>query len=417
MTAREPPPAVRMWHTLGNDGHRPGERDVMRTICVATATRAEYGLLRWLMDEVRQTDGLTLQCIATGTHLSAEHGLTYREIEHDGFAIDAKVDMALGAGTPLSVVLSMARCMSGVGEALDRLRPDVLVVLGDRYELLPIASAATALGVPIAHVSGGDVTEGAIDNQVRHAVTKLAHLHFPGTSESAARIVQMGEDPARVCAVGEPGLDSFVRLAPVPRSELAASLQLDEASRWVVFTYHPETLGAGMDTDAARVRAALDALAAAPDVQTVMTYPNADPGGLAIAAILEERHASDPSRFKLHKSLGHERFVALLREAWAMVGNSSAGIVEAPLLRLPVVNIGARQRGRITPANVLTIEGTPASIRDALLAIDAPAFRDALRTCQQPYGDGSASRRIRDVLATVPLDGLLRKPFHATDRR
>jgi GDP/UDP-N,N'-diacetylbacillosamine 2-epimerase (hydrolysing) len=388
-----------------------------RTICVGTATRAEYGLLRWLMHEIREDPELTLQCLVTGAHLSPTHGLTYREIEADGFAIDARVEMLLSSDSALAITKSMGLCVIGVGEALLSLRPDMLVVLGDRYELLPMCSAATVLNVPVVHISGGDITEGAIDNQVRHAVTKLAHLHFPGTKDSAERIVQMGEDPSRVFAVGEPGLDAFVRTKPMPRGDLAASLGLDTFSRWVMFTYHPETLDAGAGTDVARTRDALDALADVPNLQTVMTYPNADAGGLEIGTVLEERHARDPSRYKLVKNLGHDRFVSFLREAWAMVGNSSAGIVEAPLARLPTLNIGGRQRGRIMAPNVVNVDGSAESVRAALLRFADPSFRASLVAGESPYGDGMSSKRIKDVLKTVPLAGLLRKTFHAADRR
>ncbi len=384
-------------------------------MCIATATRAEYGLLRWLMQEIQQDPDLDLQCIATGAHLSSTHGFTYKEIEKDGFPIDAKVEMLLSSDGGVAITKSMALCTIGVGEALARLCPDILVVLGDRYELLAICSAATVMNVPIAHVSGGDLTEGAIDNQVRHAVTKLSHLHFPGTEQSGARLIQMGEDPVRVFVVGEPGLDSMVRSRPTPRAAIAVDLGLDAEARWVMFAYHPETLGAGRDVE--RVRATLDALAELPNLQVVMTHPNADAGGLEIARALAERSAADPARFRLFKSLGHDRFISFLREAWAIVGNSSAGIVEAPLLRLASLNIGTRQQGRLMPANVVSAEGSSDSIRAALRRLDEPSFRNGLGACENPYGDGNASARIKDVLKNVTLAGLLQKPFHAPDRR
>lgn len=386
-----------------------------RTICVATATRAEYGLLRWVMRELLDDPAVTLQCLVTGAHLSPTHGSTYRDIERDGFRIDAKVEMLLASDSEVAIAKAMGLCSIGVADALAALRPDILVVLGDRYELLPICGAATVMNVPVAHVSGGDITEGAIDNQVRHGVTKLAHLHFAGTEESGARIVQMGEEPSRVFVVGEPGLDNFVRVAPIPRADLARSLGLAPGSRWVIFTYHPET-AATIEVDRERVEAALDALGDLPGVEVMMTYPNADRGGLELAAMLEARRAAD-GRFKLVKSLGQDRFVGLMREAWVMVGNSSAGIVEAPSVRLPSIDIGDRQRGRPTAPSTLRVDGTKASIAGALARVDDPAFRAGLAGCVNPYGDGKAARRIKEVLATVPLEPLLRKPFHAPDRR
>ncbi len=387
-----------------------------RTICVATATRAEYGLLRWLMKEVQDDPDLTLQCVVTGAHLSPTYGLTYKEIEREGFLIDAKIDMLLASDTDVGLAKSIGLCTIGMSESLARLRPHILVVLGDRYELLAICSAATVMNIPVAHISGGDLTEGAIDNQVRHAVTKLAHVHFPGTQASAERLVQMGEDPSRVFAVGEPGLDNFFRTAAMTKTDVASSLGLDVAKRWVIFTMHPETAGT-IAADVDRTRTALDVLAEQPDMQVVMTYPNADLGNLKIAALLEERHTRAPHRFKLFKSLGQDRFVGLLRHAYAMVGNSSGGIVEAPSVKLPVVNIGSRQLGRVAAPNVITVSGDRASIESALTQFEMPSFRAAIAAFENPYGDGKSAARIKDVLKSIPLRDLLRKPFHAIDWR
>ena len=267
------------------------------------------------------------------------------------------------------------------------------------------------MSVPIAHISGGDITEGAIDNQVRHAVSKLAHLHFPGTAESAARLIQMGEDPARVFAVGEPGLDNFRLVPHRPREEVAARLALDPASRWVLYAYHPETL-LSADSNAARAEGALDLLARQSDVQVVMTYPNADPGGLRIAAVLDRYHRADPLRFHLVKSLGQDGFVDLLREAYAMVGNSSAGVVEAVTAGVPALNVGDRQTGRLLPPNVVSSDGSPASLAAAWAQIEAPGFTALLSGLTNPYGDGHTAERIKTRLASAPLDGLLRKGFH-----
>jgi UDP-hydrolysing UDP-N-acetyl-D-glucosamine 2-epimerase len=387
-----------------------------KTICVITATRAEYGLLRGLLRRLKGDPTFELQLIVTGAHLSEAHGATVREIERDGFRIDVRVPMLDDKSVPPEPLREMSRCLVGVGEALAKLVPELVVVLGDRYELLPICSAALMLKLPIAHISGGDVTEGALDNQVRHAVTKLAHLHFPGTEASARRIVQMGEDPAHVFAVGEPGIDNFVEVPRRPREELALTLGADPADKWVAFAYHPETLQP-IARDLEHVSTALDLLLAQHGVQVIATHPNADPGGREIAELLEARQRAAPDRLLLSKSLGQDNFVGLLREAVAIVGNSSAGLVEAPSVPLAAIDIGERQRGRLRASNVVHASGSRLSLETAWATLESTPFRDQLLRCQNPYGDGHTAEHIHQILARTATDALLKKSFHAPDRR
>lgn len=386
-----------------------------RTIAVLTATRAEYGPLRCLMLDIRADERMTLRTIVTGTHLSPSHGMTYKEIEKDGLEIDASVDMGVVKDTPGAIAEAIGRCSAGVGQALADLTPDILVLLGDRYELLAAAAAATVAGIPIAHISGGDVTVGSMDNQFRHALTKLSHLHFPSTEESAARIVQMGEEPSTVHVVGEPGLENLRRLPRIPRGELADMYDLDPERSWAIFAYHPET-AVSSDANEERAESALQVLAETDSLQTVLTFPNSDPGWSGIVRILQEHVGRNRVRFRLVQNLGQQAFLSLMRESKCIVGNSSAAIMEAPSVELPAVNIGQRQVGRIMAANVIASDGLLGSLRTAITRAVDPQFRRSISGLENPYGDGFTSERIRSVLATVELDGLVRKGFRVLGR-
>lgn len=360
-------------------------------ICVVTGARSEYGLLRWIMQELASAAGTELRLIVTGAHLSPEFGLTWREIEADGFTIDERVDMRLHSDDSASLVRSMGHCALGIADALERLKPDWLMVLGDRYELLPVCSAALVMRIPIAHISGGDLTAGAIDDQIRYAVSAMASLHFPGTRESADRLVKRGENPARVFATGEPGLDNFLRLSRMTRNELAADLGLDPAPRWGLFTYHPETKrtrAENMDT----VRAALMAMLEVEGLVIVATYANADEGGRDINEFLEASAYDSLGRLIVRQSLGQRRFVSFLGECVVVSGNSSSGIVEAPLFGIPVLNIGDRQRGRHLCSNVITCPADPDAIREAMRDIAARGF--PVVAPDYHYGDGHSAERI-----------------------
>ena len=384
---------------------------VKRLIAVFTATRAEYGLLRNTLRHIRDDPGLDLRLIVGGTHLSASHGMTADEITGDGFRIDARVAMRVENNDDAGLVAAMADCTAGLGETLLCLRPDLLLLFGDRYELLPAASLAMLLRIPIAHACGGDVTVGAIDNQVRHALTKMAQLHLAGTQEAANRILQMGEDPARVIVTGQPGLDEFVGAAALPRGELARALNLDPTKAWIIFTYHPETIAAD-GVDGLRVRTALDVLSGREHFQVVLTAANIDRGGDALNKMLRAQAAAMPHRFHFVASLGHSSFVAMMRESFCVMGNSSAGLIEAASVPVPTINIGQRQRGRIAPRNVLSIEGDRASLEEALARAGDTAFRRDLAGMANPYGDGKAAPRIKDALKAFLKDAPTAKAFH-----
>ena len=378
-----------------------------RRICVITGSRAEYGLLHWVMHEIRAASDLELQLVVTGTHLEPRFGLTVEQIEAEGFAIDARVPLGLGGDSPDDVVRAMAACLVGVSDALRRLSPDIVLVLGDRYEILAAAEAALIQGVPVAHIAGGDVTEGAFDESIRHALTKLAHIHLTTNAPAAARVLQMGEDPARVHVVGSPGLDHLRRMPLLKGAALAEALGAPPGVRNVLVTYHPVTLDAdrglgGFDA----LLAALDALG--PEVTKWITRPNADPGGIAIEARLD-LWAAGRADVHLFTSLGQLRYLSLMAQVDAVVGNSSSGLYEAPALGVPTVDIGDRQKGRLSAPSVIRCAPEARAIEDAIRR----AFLTDDRTPRSPYGDGYSAGRIVEVLrAAPPRESLLIKHFH-----
>lgn len=382
----------------------------MRTICVFTGTRAEYGLLRSLMRAIGDDPELRLQIIASGMHLSPEFGMTVTEIEADGFAIDERVEMLLSGDTPLAVAKSLGVGVLGYAEALHRLRPDVVVVLGDRFEALGLAQAAMLLRVPIAHIHGGEKTEGMIDEAVRHSITKMAHLHFVAADEFRQRVIQLGEEPARVFTVGAPGLDAIEALELLDRHQLEEELGFELRRPTLLVTYHPATL-----TPTATAPA-LDALFVAleqlPEARVVFTKSNADAHGRMIDRAVDIYVAEHPEQAIAFRSLGHTRYLSMVRQADAVVGNSSSGLIEAPALHTPTVNMGDRQQGRLRAPSVIDCGETPEEILAAIRKAVSDDFRQLAATSGSPYGDGSAVPRIKDVLATYPLDGILLKRFH-----
>lgn len=377
-----------------------------RRICVITGGRAEYGLLQWVMHEIRAAPDLELQLIVTGAHLEPRFGLTVEQIEADGFRIDARVPLGLEADAPADIVRAMARGLSGVSDALERLKPDIVLVLGDRYEILAAAEAALIHGVPLAHIAGGDVTEGAFDESIRHALTKMAHIHLTTHAQAAARVVQMGEDPARVHVVGSPGLDHLRRTPLLEGEALEAALGAPLSARNLLITWHPVTLDA--DGGLGGFEALLTALDAFPEVAKWITRPNADPGGAAVEARLD-RWAAGRADVHVFASLGQLRYLSLMAQVDAVVGNSSSGLYEAPSFGVPTVDIGDRQKGRLAAASVIHCDPEPSAIEDAIRR----AFEIDCSGVENPYGDGDSARRIVDILRAAPPREILRaKRFH-----
>lgn len=376
-------------------------------LAVVTSTRADYGLLRPVMRRIQASPGFELEVIATGTHLSPEFGWTVDAIEDDGFPVSHRVVMLLSSDSPVGVSKSAGLAMIGMADAIDRADPDLLLLLGDRFEILATAQAALIARVPVAHLCGGDITEGAIDDSMRHAITKLSHLHLVTNDLAARRVIQMGEAPDNVVVTGNPGLDDLLRFEPLPRDQLEATLGMRLRPRNILVTYHPVTLADEPPRTAfAELLAALDALG--PDVGIVFTLPNADTWGRAIVH-MTRAFVSDREHAVAHASLGQAGYWSCLRSFDAVVGNSSSGLMEAPAVGTPAVNVGERQRGRLRAASTIDCpadrEAIGAALQRALASQEVPMG--------SPYGDGHAAAR---VLAALRACGdprqLLVKRFH-----
>ena len=380
-------------------------------IAVVTGSRAEYGLLRPTIRALAADPTFDLTLIVTGSHLSPAHGLTVGEIEADGLAPMVRVPVLVSGDGGCAAAKSMGLVLIGFADVLADLAPDLMLVLGDRYEILAAVSAGLVARVPVGHLCGGDETEGAFDNAIRHAITKLAHVHFPMTAEAARRVCQMGEDPARVHVVGHPGLDELSDLGPIDREATQQALGFTWRPRNVLVTYHPETLA-----DEELGHAGAEALLAAlhdlgPDVGIIFTQPNADPGGERIAMMIEA-FAAHHGNAAVFASLGRRRYLDVMRQVDAVVGNSSSGLLEAPSFSVPTVNIGDRQKGRPMAASVIATTAEGGAISKAILE----AFALDCRGVINPYGTAGASARIRDALKAIQGTGLahlLRKQFHA----
>jgi UDP-hydrolysing UDP-N-acetyl-D-glucosamine 2-epimerase len=380
-----------------------------RRVAVITGTRADYGLLHPLLTELRADARVELQLIVTGSHLSPEFGLTVGAIEADGFPIAARCDIVLSGDTPPAICTSMGLALIKVGDVLARLAPDVLVVLGDRYEALAAATAALICRVPIAHLQGGESTEGAIDEALRHAITKMANLHFVAAQPYARRVVQLGEDPERVFAVGSMAYTNLQRLTLLERDELERELGMRFARPLLLVTYHASTLE--VESPSERFGRLLAALEYFGHASIVLTKSNADTGGRGINALIDDYAARHMGRVRAVASLGQLRYLSLLRAADAVVGNSSSGIIEAPLLGTPTVNVGDRQRGRLrTPSIVDCADDTRAIVAaiDAALRIDRTAIRAAGEAL---YGMGGGPARIVAELLAADLERIRLKSF------
>lgn len=387
-------------------------RTVRRAIGVVSVGRSDYGHLVPVLEEIRRAPDLTLTLFVAGMHLSPDFGSTVRMIEADGWPIAERIDMLERDDSPEGVARSTGNGVRGFAAAYARHRPDVLVVLGDRFEMLAAAVAALPFTIPVAHIHGGEVSEGAMDNQIRHAITKLSHIHFASAPGPARQIARLGEEPWRIHTVGAPGLDRLRAVKRLSREEVAEQLGLSRPRPWLLVTFHPVTLEYG-ETEAHvdELLAALDKV----DGVMVITYPNADTAGRTVIRRVEE-FAARSARVRLVPNLGDRVYLSLLEHADVMVGNSSSGLIEAPSFGLPVVNIGDRQRGRLRGPNVIDVAADREAIVRAVEAALAPGFRERLRGLPNPYGDGHAAGRIVRVLTEVALDArLLQKRLHAPE--
>jgi UDP-hydrolysing UDP-N-acetyl-D-glucosamine 2-epimerase len=376
----------------------------VRKILVVTGTRAEYGLLYWTMKAIDQDRDLELQLIVTGNHLVREYGYTVNEIEKDGFKIDEKIDMIINSEEKSSIVKSMGVELIQMAQAFDRLKPDILLILGDRYETFIAASCAMMMNVPIAHINGGESTEGLVDEQIRHAITKMAHIHFPGCEYYKDRIIKMGEEAWRVHNVGQSGIENINKLELLDKDQLEKSLNIVFNKPIFLITYHPVTL------ELENIEQQIDNLLKAIknfDAKFIFTYPNADFGSKVIINKINEFVRRNENAY-IYYSLGQLKYLSLLKYASVMIGNSSSGIIEAPEFRIPVVNIGNRQKGRFRNKNIIDTDYTSEGIYLGIdKALNDKDFINSLNNMKNVYGDGNTSKKIVNIIKNVELDNKL----------
>jgi|YNPBryulayer2012_1023412.scaffolds.fasta_scaffold00757_10 UDP-hydrolysing UDP-N-acetyl-D-glucosamine 2-epimerase len=375
-----------------------------RKVCIFTGTRAEYGLLKPLMDEIKSDPDLELQIVASCMHLSPEFGLTYQEIEKDGFNIDEKVEMLLSSDTPSGIVKSMGLGMIGYTDALNRLKPDITVVLGDRFEALAFAIASFVNRIPIAHLYGGEATEGLIDEGIRHCITKLSYLHFTSTEEYRRRVIQLGEEPQRVFNVGALGIDNIKKMKLLTKNEIESKLGIKFKSKNLLITYHPVTLK--KDESEKEFKALLNVLKEIEDTLFIFTKPNADTEGRKIINLIEEFVKENSGKAVVFTSLGQLKYLSIMQYVDAVVGNSSSGIIEAPSLKVPTINIGDRQKGRIRAKSIIDCKGTEEDIKRALVIIYDKNFRENLQNIDNPYGDGNSASKIKNILKVHKINSI-----------
>jgi len=378
----------------------------MRKICVVTGTRAEYGLFYWLMKEIQADVELQLQLIVTGMHLSPEFGLTFKTIENDGFSIDAKVEMLLSSDTPVGIAKSIGLGVIGFADALDSLKPDIMVVLGDRYEILAATQAALVARIPVAHIHGGETTEGAIDESIRHAITKMSHLHFVAADAYRTRVIQLGENPDMVINVGSLGIENIKRLQLLDRSQLEQSINFELGNTSFLVTYHPATLGT-IEPGAA-MQALLEALDHFPDARIIFTKPNSDADGRILGQMIDEYARCNQGRVAVFTSMGQIRYLSALQFVDAVIGNSSSGIIEAPACKTPTVNIGDRQAGRLKADSVVDSLETAESIVAAINKVLSPSFHEVAKNCVSLYGHGKSASQIKNHLKQANLNSVKR---------
>lgn len=373
-----------------------------KKICIVTGTRAEYGLFQPLMRKLKASPKYDLQIVATGMHLSQEFGLTYREIEKDGFRIDEKVEMLMSSDSEVGIAKSTGLGTMGIAEALNRLGPDLVFLLGDRFEALAAATAAMISRIPIAHIHGGEITEGAIDESIRHAITKMSHLHFTSTAVYRNRVIQLGEDPSKVFNVGALGIDNIRSMKLPGRASLEKILGMKLMKKNLLITFHPVTTLEGREI-LLQMDSLLRALGDLRGTGLIFTMPNADTHGSALIRMVRDFVVANPSKAVAHKSLGQRNYLGALKYVDAVVGNSSSGIIEAPSMGKPTVNIGSRQQGRVRAVSVIDCKKDVVSISKALNKALSPSFGRSCMVVENPYGDGRASGKIMQILSEIDL--------------
>lgn len=381
---------------------------MMRKVCVITGSRAEYGLLRPLMEKIRDDQELVLQVIVTGSHLSVEFGSTLSEIVKDNFEITASVDILNGDDSSLGIARAMGKGLGEIANSLVESDPDLVLVLGDRYEIFSAVAAALVLGIPVAHLHGGEVTVGAFDDALRHSITKMSHLHFVAAQEYKDRIIQLGENPANVFLVGGLGVDVIKKTKLLEKKMLEQMLAINFEEKSLLITFHPVTLDE--ISSESQLRELLSVLSELENTTMIFTKPNADTGGRALIRILEEYCDKNPNAY-LYSSLGQLMYLSCVALVDGVIGNSSSGIAEVPSFKKPTINIGDRQKGRLLALSIINCEPNRESIRSALVEMYSSEFQFNLAQAVNPYGEGGATERILSVIREVDLEGISKKVF------
>jgi GDP/UDP-N,N'-diacetylbacillosamine 2-epimerase (hydrolysing) len=381
-----------------------------RKILVVTGTRAEYGLMRWIIQYLNDDPEIELQLVVTGMHLSPEFGLTYKNILDDKFIIQRKVEILLSSDTPIGLSKSMGLGMISFSEVYEDLKPDIILVLGDRFEIFSAVSAAMVSRIPVAHIHGGEATQGLIDEPIRHSITKMSHIHFTATEEYKNRVIQLGEQPQNVFNTGTPGLDNIHLLKLLDRSSFEKSIGFEIGEKCFLVTFHPVTLE--YNTSSNQFDELLKALDSFKDFKIIFTFPNADTDGRVIVGKINKYTTENPGRAIAFNSLGQLRYLSALQYVDMVIGNSSSGLTEVPSFKIPTINIGERQKGRSKAKSVLDCLPTSASITAAINSCLKDDFQKMLNSVENPYGIGGASQRIVDILKSVNLQGILKKEFY-----
>ena len=380
-----------------------------RSVCVVTGSRAEYGLLYWLMKEIQIAKDLELQIIATGMHISPEFGNTYRQIEQDGFKIDKKVEMLLSSDSEVGITKSMGLGLIGFADAIDDLKPDLIIVLGDRFEIFSAVSAAMIAKIPVAHLHGGEATEGSIDEPIRHSITKMSHLHFTSVEEYRNRVIQLGEQPNRVFNVGGLGIDNINKLELLSRVDLEKAINFNLGEKNILVTFHPVTLE--NSTAEAQFRELLDSIDTLQNTKIIFTKANSDTNGRVINNIIDD-YVANHSNTIAFTSMGQLNYLSSLQFVDAVVGNSSSGLLEAPSFNIATIDIGDRQKGRIKADSVISCLPKKKDIIGALNALYSEDFQNIVANTKNPYGEGGASKEILKIIKDIGLDDILKKPFY-----
>lgn len=381
-----------------------------RKICVVTGTRAEYGLLRWVMDGIQKSSKLELQIIATGMHLSPAFGLTYKEIEKDGFTIDNKVEMLLSADSPSSISKSTGLGIVGFADSYESLQPDIVVILGDRFEILSACIAALFAKIPIAHIHGGETTEGAFDESIRHSISKMAWWHFVAADEYEKRVIQLGEHPDRVFNVGGLGVDVINKTNLLSKKDLMDKTGIQFDDKNLMVTFHPVTLE--NNTSEKQCQALLNVLGKMQDTYIIFTMPNADTGGRIIKEMAIDFVNRNSNRSISFESMGQLNYLSTLQFVDGVVGNSSSGLAEVPTFKIGTVNIGERQKGRLKANSIIDCEPTEDSIKSAIETLYNNDFQEKLKDVKNPYGEGLATEKILDLLDKNPIPTEPKKEFY-----